>query len=183
MDSPVVSEASVSFQTNYLLTSGQNEEALGFYIGEDKSCLHNIYEANANDSRSIFLVSSSKGDNREVNLSKNLQDTIVVGLGNAFINSYSMEASVGDFPSADIEFSCSNIKFDINDLNDLATGTCPSVNFVSGNFEGMPNYEIGASDFDNSIWAVTGFEFNDCSGPIYIDKPSCTKGAFGWIWK
>jgi hypothetical protein len=161
VDSPVVSEATIAFQASYLLTSGQNEEDLGLYMGEDKSCLYNIYSANAKDSRSIFLVSSNKGDNRDLNLSQNLNDTVVVGLGNSFINSYSMSAAVGDFPSSDIEFSCSNVKFDINESNDIATGTCPSVNFVSGNFEGMPDYEIESSDFDSRVLPVSAIRPGD----------------------
>lgn len=161
VDIPVVSQADVQFTASYILTSGQNEQALGFYTGEDQSCLYDLYNAGPTGaSRSIFIVSSDKEINREINLSQDLSDTIVIGLGNAFLNSYSMQASVGDFPSADINFSCSNIKFDTN-ANTTATGTCPSVNFESGNFEGMPNYEISASSFGKNVLPVTAVRPGD----------------------
>lgn len=164
IDIPVNNQPEVRLQLSYYATSGENESLLGFYTGSDASCLYGMHGGNGTgDSRSIFVVSSERANskNSDINLSEDLTNTSVFGFGNAFLDSYSFNASVGDFPTIDAEFSCSNLIFKNNEQNTDVLIDSPSVDLEKGIFDDMPQYFITKDRLSPNIGQIAAINPGD----------------------
>jgi hypothetical protein len=76
----------------------------------------------------------------------------VVSIGNAYITNYSVNFSVGSFPTVDVEFDCSNIKIENYFSQQVES---PSINLKSGN-----NIGVGSINLSNVNYFETG-KFGD----------------------
>jgi hypothetical protein len=130
----ITSPPEINFEVDYLVTSEDVEKQLGLYVGRDKSCIYNIYKNNSKDERSIILLSAPHDGDREINFARTLSGAGVLGLGNCYLNSYSMNASVGSLLSAKASWSASNMQFDTCD-NAIYTGQSPAINLKTGLYE------------------------------------------------
>lgn len=127
----IVAAPEVNLEVEYLNSSENVDSNLGLYIGDDKTCIYNIYRNDSKDERSILFLHAPHQGDREINLATSLSGCSVLGLGNCFLNSYSVNASVGDFLSTSVSWSASNIQFDnCNDV--IFTGQAPSIETLSG---------------------------------------------------
>lgn len=148
-----VTQPSVSLGFSYLLTDGINEKTLGFNVAGETSFLSGV---TGNDDRNFFLFVSENAQT-DFNLQSGFSNMDVLSFGNCYINNYSLEASVGAFPSVSVDYSACNVRFDQtsgtynpghpNPKFDsiYASGIIPAVNRENGTL---------ATDFDNYGYVV-----------------------------
>jgi hypothetical protein len=118
--SPILRAPDVDCGITYLFAEGQNEIAAGLYIGRDASILKNKLSSAATDDINIIVVASDKDEHKDLMLLGNESDFEnynVIGIGNAFLTSYTYNASVGNLPMASFNYAGSNMKFDLYSVN------------------------------------------------------------------
>lgn len=113
IDSLILESPTVSFDTSYYLSDGFNEMALGFKNGAslDKGFISGQIKAEDSD-RNYYILSTPEGVDanspRGATASVN-SDISVIGIGNAFITDYTLDASVGDLPTVSISAEGTNM--------------------------------------------------------------------------
>ncbi len=85
----------VTLSTSYLITDVINERALGFTTNAGVSVLSGIL-AGSEDEKNYFILTVDEGSDAN-GFAANSGS--VIGIGNGFLNNYSIEASVGGFPT------------------------------------------------------------------------------------
>lgn len=104
----------VSATVEYYLTDGGNESALGLSVTNGiqsgdaipgVSCISGILKKET-DEKNIYLMIATEGSDA----SNYIGTTGVIGLGNAFITSYTLDVAVGEIPSATVELEALNAK-------------------------------------------------------------------------
>ena len=121
IDSLILEAPTVSADISYLLTDGFNEEALGF----SNSNLNVGFisgQIETDSGRNLYIVTSA--ESKDVNFSTG-EDFGTIGIGNAFLTDYSLEASVGSFPTVTCSFEGSNMNASAN-VTGKQTGTQPT---------------------------------------------------------
>ena len=109
-----------------MLTSGENEKKLGFGIGGEESAVGNFLSG-IGDSRNYWVYVADEGnDANDANAAIHGRAKSI-GVGNAFLTSYSAEASVGDFPTASLNAEALNMRFFAKN-----SGQSPAVEPVNG---------------------------------------------------
>jgi len=165
IDALVLQSPTVSLDFDYYLADGFNESALGFYMQGTGGATNSGPSGEANfasgqmvssSGRNFYIVTTSEGsdlnfENTSVNA---LSGKSVIGIGNGFITNYSVDASVGNFPTVSVSveglgFNASTYQF-ITSLN--ATGIpTPAINptngtkltTTTGEFVKLPNPSSG----------------------------------------
>lgn len=136
-----VTQPTVSLGFSYILTDGRNEHAIGLAPAGDASFLSGV---TGNDDRNFFLFVSEKGE-QDFNFVSGYQNLSVLSFGNCYINNYTLDASVGAFPTVSVDYSASNVRFDqVSGLSGVyippsetepdivASGLIPAVNRENG---------------------------------------------------
>ena len=111
-----LSEIDPTLSLGYFLGNGENELALGFdnSSGADTQMISSIINEDPTQSqRNIFIATVKEGEDAftAANWDSEEDDHDVVGFGNCFINSYSVNLSVGEIPRVDLEMQASNVVF------------------------------------------------------------------------
>lgn len=103
----------VSVPFSYYLTDFQNESFLGFDIQTNTvevGALSGILtKAPGKDEKNYFILVTPEGVDATTR-SGALANEYVLGIGNAFITNYSIEASVGDYPTASLTIEGYNLR-------------------------------------------------------------------------
>jgi len=144
IDSLILEAPTVSADVSYYLTDGYNEEALNF----SNSNLNVGFvsgQITSSSGQNLYIMTSPEG--KDANFSAGSFGSI--GIGNAFVTDYSLEASVGGFPTITVSFEGSNI----NASTDV-TGTDDG---FSGNFTGAGIDPISGTPIANQT-AGNGIE-------------------------
>ena len=130
----VTSPPTVSADLSYILTDGAVEKALGFYVQNPGSLGEaNFASGHAVTSSGINLYIVEAAEGIDLNSETSLSGKAVVGIGNCFLNNYSVEAAVGSFPTVTVSFDGANINADSYYHQGSITGTnIPAVNLVNG---------------------------------------------------
>ena len=121
-----MSEINPTLSFGYYLQDGANELALGFTEGNNQ-CIHAMLTEDAAKRESnVFVLAAKEGDDafgyaNVAAFDSAKGDHDVIGFGNAFVSSYSVNMSVGEIPRADIEMQASNVVF----YNDIHSGIIP----------------------------------------------------------
>lgn len=97
----------VTLDFSYLITSTVNESLLYFNLDGATSALANFLRGD--DDRNYFIFVAPEGSDA-VGLSGASSNIGVVGIGNGFISSYSLDGAVGSFPTASIQVKGLNWK-------------------------------------------------------------------------
>lgn len=138
----------VTASFSYYLTNGQNEKFLGFNVGTSgtpesslRSCISGLLNKTT-DEKNYYLLIVDEGNDAVGYASAN---TGVIGVGNGFITSYSVNAAVGEIPSADVEIEGLNIRVYGSTVGNTVI---PAVNPVdgsniTGNFFRIPQANAG----------------------------------------
>jgi len=132
IDRVIVEQPTVSLDFTYYANSGQNERALGFFLGSgssvgfiQKGALADILTG-GKDLNNYYIYVSPEGTDANIDtLSTGNGRTI--GIGNASLTSYSIEAAVGGFPTVSVAAEGLNMKF-----YGQTTGFSPDVNPTDG---------------------------------------------------
>ena len=115
LDAVVLEAPTVSLDYSYYLTDGFNERTLGFVTdGRFQSLSGQMGRSQNEFGNNYFILTVPEG--RDAVLGDQLvQDNqkSVIGVGNGYITDYSIEASVGSFPTASVTVEGLNIKSDI----------------------------------------------------------------------
>jgi hypothetical protein len=115
LDSVVLEAPTVSLDFSYYLTDGFNERMLAFVTNGQNQNLSGMMTRAQNDfGNNYFILTVPEGrDAVKGDLKVNENDKSVISIGNAFITDYSLEASVGSFPSVSVTVEGMNIKSDL----------------------------------------------------------------------
>lgn len=118
----------VTASLSYYVTDGLNEKLLGLTVStgtqSQVSCLKDILQK-ATDEKNLYLLVASEGSDA----SNYAGTTGVIGIGNSYVTSYSLNVAVGDIPTATVDLEALNARIysSVNGNNDV-----PAVNPQDG---------------------------------------------------
>jgi hypothetical protein len=154
-----IRNADIGFGVNYFYSNGTNEAMMGLNVdGNSGTALK--YIKKENQDRNYYLLMGT-GDSAEPNMldsaGKFKNQFNIMALGNVFLNSYSISASLGSPVAVSTDLSAYNIV--MNEYNDSTNGeTIPAINTLQTSpdspAEGTPvldkKYKITPSVFQNT---------------------------------
>jgi hypothetical protein len=108
LEAIILESPTVSFDTSYLLGDGFNEMALGFANGAsfDKGFISGQIESTSGTN--LYVLSAAEGQDVNTTLA-NSTNFNTVGVGNAFLTDYTLDASVGSLPTITVSFEGTNM--------------------------------------------------------------------------
>ena len=121
IDSLILESPTVSFDMSYLLSDGFNEMAMGFKNGASLDAGFISGQIEATSGRNFYILSAPEGvdinspradidlDDPADSVADGRNDFSVIGIGNAFVTDYTLDASVGDFPSVSLSLEGTNM--------------------------------------------------------------------------
>lgn len=182
IDSVAIEPPTVSLDFSYYLNNGANEKLMGFNV-EEQSALDggtavNFVKTDKQEDdyagRNYFILTTPQGSDAVGNSAfDNYGDaddleSSTIALGNGYVTNYSVEASVGSMPTANVTVEGLNLKSDAGFHNvDI-----PAVNNERGTpIEGM-KYSLPAP--------VSGVLNDAASDPTLGDADSYSGQADGW---
>ena len=133
----IVDPPTVNLSFSYFPTDGADEKKLGFVISGSNSvgALTNILRGVTNE-RNYFIPTVAQGN--DMNFLSGADVVDVRAIGNGFINSYSVEGSVGGFLTANVGVEALNAKYDIGGVQN----GIPGINTSNGVLVTGYNYTI-----------------------------------------
>ncbi len=142
IDQVILESPTVSLDYSYYITTGENEDLIGFEVTGGLSAMTNMLNG-TEDVKNYYIATVPEGSdevgyNRVTSSFTGSTQAGVIGLGNMSVTSYSVEAAVGGFPTASVNCEGLNIRFE-----NSATGTAPTVNQVDGTSVGDTYYLPG----------------------------------------
>jgi hypothetical protein len=134
IDRVILTNPTVSLDFSYINANLSNENLLGFTIasGSSDSAVSAIsgFLNKTSDERNYFIRTTPEGTDTVGYTDGSSANNGVIGIGNAFLTSYSTEGSVGNFPTSTINVEGLNMNFQ---------------NGISGNFVPAVNPENGSA--------------------------------------
>lgn len=159
----IVNRPSINLNFDYFLAGIRNEARLGFVVNypditglpilDHEICALDNFTGQSTDVRNIFIAINT-GDSDDINSriydvvhtgqSNQIvpQNLFVYGFGNCYVNSYKVNAAVGQIPIANLSYVCDNIV-------GYASGSgcnIPAVDFKSGNLISGVKFTIPRSE-------------------------------------
>jgi hypothetical protein len=125
IDRVIVEQPTVNLDFSYYASSGQNENVLGFFLGTGKGALADILTG-GKDIKNYYIYVSPEGTDANIDTAATGNGR-TIGIGNANLTSYSIEAAVGSFPTVSVSAEGLNMKFYAQ-----TTGFVPDVNPENG---------------------------------------------------
>lgn len=115
IDSVILESPTVSMDFSYYLTDSENERLLGMTTDGNLQSLSGIMTRSQNEyGNNFFILTVPEGrDAVKGDLNSTEADKTVISAGNVYITDYSIEGSVGSFPTASVSLEALNIKSDI----------------------------------------------------------------------
>ena len=126
IDSLILEAPTVSADVSYHLGDGYNEEVLNF-ANSDLNVGFVSGQIESSSGQNLYIMTADEG--KDANFGS-LTGVGAIGIGNAFVTDYSLEASVGGFPTVTVSFEGSNINASTN-----ITGS-PFGGFTGSGFSG-----------------------------------------------
>lgn len=145
IDSIVNDTPTVGLDFSYYITDGLNERLMGFNFSGKSLAADTQTSANASaisglmidtQGNNFYILTVDEGED-VVGSNLGTQTNSVIGIGNGFITEYSVDASVGNIPTASVTVEAFNIKSDVNKVaildngNSVLTGTSPAIDYAS----------------------------------------------------
>lgn len=148
----VIETPTVSLDFTYYTVDGKNEDTLGFDvegfggISSPISAISGILKNEGDEEKNYYILTVAEGQDATQNTAYSpAQHNVngVIGIGNGFITSYTLDASVGEIPTASVSVEASNLRFDTS-----SSGiTNPAIDFSDGSAVGttvtIPNSSTG----------------------------------------
>ena len=132
IDRVILTNPTVSLDFSYINSNLSNENDLGFTIasGANDSTVSAIsgFLNKTSDERNYFIRTTPEGTDAVGFTDGSIANNGVIGIGNAFLTSYSTEGSVGNFPTTTINVEGLNMNFQ----NGISGNFVPAVNPVNG---------------------------------------------------
>ena len=180
IDRIITESPTVSFDSSYLLANFGNEYKLGFYVtpsgeaGPLKSCVTNLIDSTNNAyQKNFYILNAKEGkdadetSNRGTLVSTSGNFESLIGIGNAGLTSYSVEASVGGFPT--VSFSAEGLNMNFQNFENAGVGA------------GVAITDAGPNASLKRPWYITGKNpaINPIDGVRYETKVAlpCPSGS------
>ncbi len=118
VDRIILEQPTVSLDLNYLVLTGDNETNIGLTIGGNSAISHilsgdDLATADRRFIKNYYIstaVEGSDAGNSATNLTG--ANASIIGIGNCFLSSYTVNGSVGDFVTADVSVEGLNMTFE-----------------------------------------------------------------------
>ena len=111
IDSLVVDTPTVTMDFNYLITDGENERLLNFVTdGTTNALSGHISPDISNAGQNFFILTVPEGKDAFLGDQTNSGSNTVISVGNGYLTDYSVDASVGAFPTASCTVEGFNIQ-------------------------------------------------------------------------
>jgi hypothetical protein len=110
IDRLMLEAPTVGFDFSYYLTDGFNERALGFYVQSPTFTSEAGFlsgHLSEGSGRNFYILTSSDGTDAIAN--STAANYSVIGIGNAYLTNYGVEASVGSIPTVSISYEALNM--------------------------------------------------------------------------
>ena len=121
IDQIITESPTVSFDTSYYLANLTNEERLGFNVLASgaapagfTSCIGSIIDSTSNNyQKNYYLLTTKEGKDANQNTTTGdfSHGASIIGIGNAFLSSYSTEGAVGGLPTVSVSMEGQNMNF------------------------------------------------------------------------
>ena len=110
LEAVILESPTVSFDASYLLGDGFNEQALGFSNSTNDNIGFISGQIQAgNTGQNFYILTTPDGLDIIGDTSSSSNGLSAIGIGNAFLTDYSLEASVGSFPTVSVSFEGTNM--------------------------------------------------------------------------
>jgi hypothetical protein len=153
------SSPDVSFDFEYLLADGYNEQALGFITDGNTNALAKHLLHDTHFGQNFFLVVGPDGsDIINANLLEREDLIDIIGIGNAFLKQYSVTGEVGAVPKARLSYDAFNVRSYKHKISNLPL---PSINPSQKNY--CTDYQFSIPDTYQSFAYPKVKQFNDIS--------------------
>jgi hypothetical protein len=119
IDSIALEAPTVSFDASYYLGDGFNEEALGF-ANSNLNVGFASGHMTPTSGKNLFIVTADEGIDA-ISQTTEAGTMPVIGLGNAYLTDYTVDASVGSIPTVSVSFEAANINA-VTDASGSAAG-------------------------------------------------------------
>lgn len=133
IDRIILEQPTVSLDFSYYVSNGFNEETIGLTTdtgASNKSALSDILTGTAGI-KNYYILTTREGTDAN-NTATWASGARTIGIGNATLASYQVEAAVGDIPTASVTVDGLNMNF-VN----AASGTSPTINSANGTSAGV----------------------------------------------
>lgn len=167
-----VEAPTVNMSTSWYPTDGFNERAIGLSVcgaGQKPSALLSGILKKESDEKNYFLMVANEGSDA---IGYTAVKTGVFGVGNTYLTSYSLEAAVGDVPTASADFEALNFAV-FSDVN--ATSVVPAINPTNGNKVTGLYFKLPVATQNDEADQITVLRPGDVilnlkptSGPAYV---------------
>jgi len=134
IDRVEVEAPTVNGSLTYYVTDGSNEKYLGLTVtpaggSNNISCISGILNKSTDEKNYYLLIADEGNDASNYNAGSVGGKSGVIALGNGFVTSYSVNAAVGEIPTASVDLEALNVRIYAN-----ATGVnnVPAVNPSNG---------------------------------------------------
>ena len=139
----VIEPPTVGLDFTYYLVDGYNESGLGFSVRDwtasaDTSAISGMMTTGTDNTseKNYYILTVPEGEDASKGtdgyyVTQGSQNG-VIGVGNGYITSYTVDASVGDIPSASVSVEASNLRFDVGSSGFAR----PSINTTDGTAQG-----------------------------------------------
>ena len=107
MEAIILEAPTVSFDASYLLGDGFNEQALGFLNGSGLNKGFISGQIASTSGTNLYILTAPEGLDANFNTTSSSYSTI--GIGNAFLTDYTLDASVGSIPTVSVSFEGTNM--------------------------------------------------------------------------
>lgn len=107
LEAIILEAPTVSFDMSYFLGDGFNEQALQFKNGASFDAGFISGQISATSGNNFYILTAPEGVDANFNTTSTSYSTI--GIGNAFLTDYSLEASVGSIPTISASFEGTNM--------------------------------------------------------------------------
>ena len=170
-----VENPDVTASFSYYLTNGQNERDLGLNVHKSgtnevdlRSCISGLL-SKATDEKNYYLTIVEEGQDAA---GYNGASTGVIGVGNGFLTSYTVNAAVGDIPTADVEIEGLNVR-----VYTASTGVIPAVNAADGTNFTNKFFRLGPATSITGVTIPTALQPGDITFSLASDQVIGFDGA------
>jgi len=122
LEAIILEAPTVSFDASYLLGDGFNEQALGFANGSGLNKGFISGQIASTSGQNLYILTAPEGTDANFNTTSTSYSTI--GIGNAFLTDYTLDASIGSIPTVSVSFEGTNMN--------ATAGVSGTINGISG---------------------------------------------------
>lgn len=164
----------VNLDFTYYLTDGSNERAMNFYVksgtSTDKTFLSG-HMVSTYSGQNFYILTSTEGNDVNTSTGDGTLASLgayvksAIGIGNAYITNYSLDASVGNLPTVSVSFEGANM----NAATGIAYNTGISITGWSGiSLASVDPAKGTANSGSGVVWLPTGKSSLGGSGIIAL---------------